>query len=53
MRHKLRGVCAGTFHANLQARNTTSIKALLSVVTRVKHEEILPPWWPFSKIATS
>lgn len=51
MRYKLRGVCAGTFHTNLQARNTTPIKVLLSVVTRAKHEEILLPWWPFSKIA--
>ena len=35
MRHERRGFCAATFHTNLRARNTTTAKALLSVVTRV------------------
>ena len=49
MRHKLMGICPGTCHTYLPLRNTTFTKALLSVVNRVGHKEILLPCGHFPK----
>ena len=42
MRHKLLGDCAGILHTHLQPRNTTSTKALISVVNGNGREVLLP-----------
>ena len=50
MRYKPLGVCSGNFHSNLQPRNMTFSKALVTQVTSVGNEEVLPPCGRFPQL---
>ena len=46
----LLAVCSGTFHWNLLSHNRTFSKALVAQVTRLGHEEVLPPCGCFMQL---